>query len=107
MKKDYESMKSEIASALGKASKHYDMSEACFHLRAALSIVEQREKKEARRARSVDESGRMLLPSVSPISPQQAKDALSGIDRMIEEESRRLRGMKTGGEAQQDRTIID
>lgn len=105
MKKDYDSIKAEIASALGKVSKHYEMSEACFHLRTALSIVEQREKKEIRRQRSQEEASR-AQPSVA-LSPAEARASLSEIERMIEAENKRLKNLESGREGQQQQTIND
>lgn len=106
MRRDYEAIKSEIAAALGRVSKHYDMSEACFHLRSALSIVEHRERKESKRVMEREQPvpHRNQSPQITPL---EAKAAISGIDKMIEAESRRLSGMSPGRGQGRDRTLID
>ena len=56
MKKNYKQIKENIAKVMSDVRSHYDLSEAMFHLSAALSFIEQRENKEIRRKSNTIES---------------------------------------------------
>lgn len=106
MRKDYEAIKAEIGSVLGKVSGHYEMSEACFHLRAALSIVEQRQKKDQKRQAAASKSP-WVVENGRVMTQKQAQAALSEIEKMIAAESKKIGSLEASGEDSENQTLID
>ena len=70
MKKNYKQIKENIARVMSDVKSHYDLSEAMFHLSAALSFIEQRENKEIRRkSNALESSNNWILNNGKIMSP--------------------------------------
>ena len=106
MKKNYKQIKENIARVMSDVKSHYDLSEAMFHLSAALSFIEQRENKEIRRKSNALESSNNWILN----NPEAAKKMVNQIDKLIEFENKKLQNFTTTTNTQNDNeetTLID
>lgn len=111
MKKNYKQIKENIARVMSDVKSHYDLSEAMFHLSAALSFIEQRENKEIRRkSNALESSNNWILNNGKIMSPEAAKKMVNQIDKLIEFENKKLQNFTTTTNTQNDNeetTLID
>jgi hypothetical protein len=111
MKKNYKQIKENIARVMSDVKSHYDLSEAMFHLSAALSFIEQRENKEIRRkSNALESSNNWILNNGKIMNPEVAKKMVNQIDKLIEFENKKLQNFTTTTATQNDSeetTLID
>jgi hypothetical protein len=111
MKKNYKQIKENIAKVMSDVRSHYDLSEAMFHLSAALSFIEQRENKEIRRkSNTIESSNNWILNNGKIMNPEVAKNMVNQIDKLIEFENKKLQNFTTTTNTQNDNeetTLID
>lgn len=112
MKKNYKQIKENIARVMSDVKSHYDLSEAMFHLSAALSFIEQRENKEIRRkSNALESSNNWILNNGKIMNPAVAKKMVNQIDKLIEFENKKLQKFTTkANDTQNDNeetTLID
>jgi hypothetical protein len=89
---------------------HYDLSEAMFHLSAALSFIEQRENKEIRRkSNTLESSNNWILNNGRIMNPEVAKKMVNQIDKLIEFENKKLQNFTTTNTQNdnEEMTLID
>ena len=106
MKKNYKQIKENIAKVMSDVRSHYDLSEAMFHLSAALSFIEQKENKEIRKkSNTIESSNNWILNNGKIMNPEVAKNMVNQIDKLI-----KLQNFTTTTNTQNDNeetTLID
>jgi hypothetical protein len=110
MKKNYKQIKENIAKVMSDVRSHYDLSEAMFHLSAALSFIEQRENKEIRRkSNTLESSNNWILNNGRIMNPEVAKKMVNQIDKLIEFENKKLQNFTTTNTQNdnEEMTLID
>jgi len=111
MKKNYKQIKENIAKVMSDVRSHYDLSEAMFHLSAALSFIEQKENKEIRKkSNTIESSNNWILNNGKIMNPEVAKNMVNQIDKLIEFENKKLQNFTTTKNTQNDNeetTLID
>lgn len=91
MKKNYETIKENIQKIKKEIQKHYDLSDAVFHLSAALTIIEQREKKELKRkANALEYQNKNNATGNIYMDVNTAKKAFAQIDKLVEIENKKI-----------------
>jgi hypothetical protein len=107
---DYESSKKEISKILEHISDKHVWSEASFHLRMALRIINDLAKKESKKVNK-SESQNWVLNNGKMMSPSEAKRAIQKIDNLIELESGKIktnaRNTQDDDMQSDDTTLID
>ena len=94
MKLDFKKVKGCIQLALSETSGKHDMSELNFHLKIALSKIEEKEQRELRRAKSHEEhDNNWVLSNGSLMHPKDAARAVASIDKLIEMENEKIKNM--------------
>lgn len=102
---NYDSAKKDINKILEQISSKHSWSEASFHLRSVLRIIDDLAKREARRNDKV-ESQNWVLKNGKMMSPSEAKKAIKKIDNLIELESEKIKS-RAGEQHADDTTLID
>jgi hypothetical protein len=107
---DYESSKKEISKILEHINGKHVWSEASFHLRVALRIIDDIAKKESKKINK-SESQNWVLNNGKMMSPLEAKRAIQKIDNLIELESGKIktnaRDTQDDDMQSDDTTLID
>ena len=108
MKKNYKDIKENIVKIMSEVKRHYDLSEAMFHLSSALSLIEQREKKELKRkANALESSNNWILNNGKVINPNVAKKMIAQIDKLMELENKKIQGTTDIQQDSEEQTLID
>ena len=108
MKKNYDNIKENIQKCKNEIQKHYDLSDAIFHLSAALAIVEQREKKETRRkVNALEMQSKNNISGNIYMDLNSAKKAVALIDKLVEFENKKIIGKDNTTQEKEMQTLND
>jgi len=105
MKVNLEEVKNNVQNALSKTSGIFDFAEINFHLKSVLNKIEEKQLKEQRKNRNETVSNNMIMKNGQLMTPNQAKNLISKIDKLIELEQKKIENPK--GKETEQKTLLD
>lgn len=90
MKINLEDIKQNIQKSLMQTSGTFEFAEINFHLKTILNKIEEKQLREQRKNKLETISNNMILNNGQLMTPDQAKNAITKIDRLIELEQKKL-----------------